>query len=185
MLSLVSDPKEQWIQAIGEYLTIAGTCVPPSGDVRGYSATLLLLCAIDAIGNGLLSPVHRKWCRLDVLADPGGPFGLPLNKDQIDNLTHWYRNLLVHTGTMAPGSFLDPARQGAPFDFDANDALRLIRVPVLYEVVKRAWDQCDKTGFTLPPQSMAMPDISVPLPAFDPATVGYAVSGVVFPPGKP
>jgi hypothetical protein len=159
-MALVSDTREQWIAVIDDYLTVA-EMICGGGCRQGYSAVLLLLCAIDAMGNGLLAEKPRKWCRLDVLAE--SPFDVKLTGDQIQNLTEWYRHLLVHTGTMAVGVDLVSERQGAPFDFDAKTALTRIRVPVLYEAVKRAWKQCDKTSFKLRSQSMAMPDLSASL----------------------
>ena len=76
---------------------------------------------------------------------------------------------------MAPGVILDPATNGAPFE-DTAGALMLIRVPVLYDLVKLAWGRCDKTRFKLPVSGKDMPNTSVSPPASDPTD---AVSGVV------
>lgn len=62
-----------------------------------------------------------------------------LNDDKIKGRTHWYRDYRVHTATLPPNVFLKPETQGQPFDFDKNQGLTLIRVPVLYDVVKDAW----------------------------------------------
>ena len=112
---------------------------------KGYSATLLLLCATDAIGHGLLPLDRSKSCRLDVLKCP--PFNLPLNDDQIGNLKEFFRHGLAHVGTMAPDVYLLPNHNpgGHPFVFDQNSMLTSIWVPSLYNAVKDAWDNKRRT----------------------------------------
>lgn len=180
-------PKQQWIQVVEEYLTAARECLglhlevntsrPSRCHMLGYSVTLLLLCATDAIGHGLLPPIckngRRVNTRLDVLMQP--PFDLNPNLDstKVRKLTSWYRNMLAHTGTMSPNVFLEPAVQGEPFGFDNDDAPTLIRVPVLYEVIKAAWERRDKDVFYPPEMS------GLPLPKPPVSSYGFAASGVV------
>ena len=52
MTTLTTNPQEHWETVIEQYLWGARCCVPASDAVRGYPATLLLLCVIDAIGQG-------------------------------------------------------------------------------------------------------------------------------------
>jgi len=159
-----SPQQQQSFAVIEEYLTTAKMCIDtpkPGGGFLGYPATLLLLCVVDSIGNALL-PDNRRSTRLDILLYP--PFSIPtLKVDQIEDLTHWYRNSLAHTATLPANVVLETQADGQPFDFDTNDALTLIRVPVLYDVVRQAWNRQDKTAFTpasahrTPPDPAAQP----------------------------
>jgi hypothetical protein len=146
-------------QVIEEYLISAKACLDKrrKRGLLGYPATLILLCTIDAMGHGLLSPIKNRDTRLDVLQQP--PFNRNLTNAQVDNLTNWYRHLLAHTATMAPNAFLTPDAQGEPFDFDTSGALTVIRVPVLYKVVKAAWEGRNESAFNPPP-----PRANKPLP---------------------
>ena len=95
--------QEQAIGVINEYLTAADICIKnerSGSGVLGYPAALLLLCSVDALGQGVL-PKTQELTRLDVLADP--LFDSVLTVDQARQLKNWYRHLLTHTGTMAVG----------------------------------------------------------------------------------
>ena len=155
---MVNNLKDLSEAVIEEYLISVETCLDKrrKRGLLGYPATLLLLCTIDAMGHGLL-PANGQKTRLDVLTQ--SPFNLKLTPTQVDNLTSWYRHLLAHTATMAPNAFLLPDTQGQPFDFDTSGALTVIRVPVLYKVVKAAWESRNKSAFN-PPQ----PHPNKPLP---------------------
>lgn len=52
------EPKDQWVALIEDYLSLARRCIREKradGAIpHGYSVALLLLCAIDAMGHGLL-----------------------------------------------------------------------------------------------------------------------------------
>lgn len=150
-MPLVRDPKDQWIEIVEDYLTTAKMLTDmkrADGSIpKGYSATLLLLCATDAIGHGLLPLDRSKSCRLDVLKCP--PFNLPLNDDQIGNLKEFFRHGLAHVGTMAPDVYLLPNHNpgGHPFVIDQNSMLTSIWVPSLYNAVKDAWDNRKKNVF--------------------------------------
>jgi hypothetical protein len=160
-VAIANNLKDLSVEIIEEYLTAAKACIDTrktEGGILGYPATLLLLCATDAIGHGLLPPDNQRNTRLDVLQQ--GPFSLGLSDTQITNLAHWYRHLLAHTGTMAPGAFLTPETQGKPFEFDMNGALTMIRVPVLYDAVKAAWDGRNKSAFNPPSLRKLPPDPS-------------------------
>jgi len=147
-MTIENNPKDQWVKIVEDYLRVAKLCIDAkSADgfiPNGYSATLLLLCATDAIGHGLLPVDHGRSSRLDVLL--GRPFDLKLNLSQIENLRKFFRNGLAHVGVLAPDVHLAP-EEGKPFDFDPNDMLILIRVPALYEVVKTGWQRRDKSIF--------------------------------------
>ena len=63
-MPLVRDPKDQWIEIVEDYLTTAKMLTDmkrADGSIpKGYSATLLLLCATDAIGHGLLPLIEAN-----------------------------------------------------------------------------------------------------------------------------
>ncbi len=170
------EAKDQWILAIEEYLsTVSDYCLDKSrhgGRIKGYSAALLLLCAADAMGHGLLTP-NGQFTRLDVLLDlPFDKTVLQLDPPKIKSLTKLYRHKLVHTGMMMPNAFLRD-EQGAPFEFDENGVtpslvehnkrllngptLRSIRVPALYDAVEAAWRARDPSIFYPPTESAPPP----------------------------
>lgn len=149
-MAIADNLKDLSVEVLCEYLAAAKMCTDtrkPSGGILGYPAAVLLLCAIDAIGHGLL-PGNGKFTRLDVLKGP--PFNLDISDAQIDNLANWYRHSLVHAATIAPGAFLTPDTEGEPFDFDGNGAPIVVRVPVLYEIVRAAWEKLDASTFDPP-----------------------------------
>src|SRR5271167_4356741 len=117
-MTIAATQKEQWVQIVEDYLGLAQRCVDqrnPDGSIpHGYSATLLLLCATDAIGHGLLGPREDDACRLDVLMSL--PFSLALNADQIRNLKEFFRNGLAHAGVMARQVYLSSDTTGLPFE---------------------------------------------------------------------
>ncbi len=147
----VKSRREQAIGVIDEYLRAAKICIDtmkPDGSMLGYPATLLLLCATDAIGNGVKSGTNGD-TRLDVLAT--SLFNNVLHTYQVKHFTEWYRNLLAHTATLAVGVHLEPDAQGQVFEFHKPDAPVLIRVAKLYEVVSDAWKQVKDTAIFNPP----------------------------------
>jgi hypothetical protein len=78
---------------------------------------------------------------------------------------------------MVPGVYLDRSTEGAPFDFDTSGALTLIRIPVLYNVVKSAWERLDKSAFQPPSRhGNAVPDLSAQKPGFG-SSLSPAASG--------
>ncbi len=167
-----SAQQQQSFAVIKDYLAAAKMCIDtpkPCGGFLGYPAALLLLCIVDAIGNALL-PDNGRSTRLDILLHP--PFSIPtLKVDQIEDLTHWYRNSLAHTATLPANVVLETQVDGQPFDFDTNGALTLIRVPVLYGVGRQAWNRQDKTPFT--PDSVRRPP---PDPAAQPPGRPFSLS---------
>jgi len=156
-MAVVTDRKEQCQEVIEEYLAGAKLCIEATksdGGILGYAAALLLLCATDAIGHASLSDNGQN-TRLDILTVP--PFSLGIGPAHIHNLTKWYRNLLAHTGTMQAGTNLSPETHGPAFDFDAKDALIVLRVPAFYSTVRTAWDAIDKTTLAPPPPRNGVP----------------------------
>ena len=53
-MAIESDARTQSIKVIDDYLAVAKMLCDDPKLPWGYSAALLLLCAIDAMGNGLL-----------------------------------------------------------------------------------------------------------------------------------
>jgi hypothetical protein len=165
--------REQAIGVIDEYLMAADICikkVKPDGGVLGYPAALLLLCAVDAIGHGVLPP-NDDFTRLDVLATEN--FGSVLTKDQAKQVKEWYRHLLAHTGTMAVGVHLEPGSDGEPFEFDNTGAPILIRVSKLYEITNSSWQRVVKATFAPPPNAAKK---KWPDPTAQPSSFGSARS---------
>jgi len=168
--------REQAITAIGEYLRASEICIDTvkSGGGLGYAATLLLLCAADAIGHGVL-PDNGDFTRLDVLADP--LFDQVLSPDQARQVKNWYRHLLAHTATMAIGVHLEPGAQGMPFEFDSMGAPVLIRVGKLHEIVSTAWGRVEKAKFNPPGARGKQPDLTA-RPLDWGTSLSHAASGV-------
>lgn len=134
--------KDLSIAVIDEYLTAAKLCVQTRkyDGILGYPATLLLLCVTDAIGHSASLRVKGGDMRFDVLNDP--IFGSNnLTDKQIKKLKSLYRNGLAHNGLIAPGVYLTADSNGGPFEFDHDGVPTLIRVPVFYDLVKRAWER--------------------------------------------
>jgi hypothetical protein len=136
-MAIAPTQKDQFIEAITEYLRTAEICLhtrKPDGGLLGYSATLLLLCVTDAIGHRLTTEGGHT--RLKVLNCPD--FGLALTEPQIKDLTQRYRNPLAHNGLIDPHVALSADTVGEPFEFEAGK-LKTIRVPVFYDLVLRVW----------------------------------------------
>jgi hypothetical protein len=123
-------------EVIEDYLEVALLAIDtkkPGGGIHGYSAALLLLCAVDAIGRGLGAAGGGK-ARLEVLNRT--EFGQSLSVPEIDLLRDLYRNPLTHQARLGSDrAFMSPDADGAAFEFRAGK-LALIRVPVLYRVVR-------------------------------------------------
>ncbi len=174
--------REQAIGVIDEYLRAADICIKttkPGDGILGYPAVLLLLCATDAIGHGVLAD-NGEFTRLDVLAEP--LFGPALTADQARNVKNWYRNLLTHTGTMALGVHLEPDALGLPFEFDTTGAPILIRVGKLHAIVSNAWGHVNKATFNPPSTNKKRPDPAALPPGWI-SSLSPAASGVVSLPG--
>ncbi|SPE17480.1 hypothetical protein SBA5_100078 [Candidatus Sulfotelmatomonas gaucii] len=129
------------VEAIEEYLAITKYCVETrknGGGIYGYPATLLLFCVIDAIGNGKRAGKEP----FRILKE--APFNCRLNDAQIKTLETWYRNPLAHEGMIAPGVCLSPEESGDAFAVVGDEPVQ-IRVKTLYNLVRAAWDQIDKS----------------------------------------
>jgi hypothetical protein len=125
---------------IEEYLDIANLCITmkkQDAGIYGYPATLLLFCAINALGSSLIAGNEP----FRILNE--APFNCGLDNRQVKQLEQWYRNLLAHNGMIAPGSCLSPEDGGAPFIFSSDEPV-LIRVKSLYNLVRGAWEKLDK-----------------------------------------
>jgi hypothetical protein len=141
-MAITDNLRDHSIEAIEEYLAIANVCVEgrkPDGGIWGYPAALLLLCATDAIGNGLPSSRRGGYSRLKVLNHPH--FGLRLRDGQIKQLREWYRNPLAHNAQLYGDVDMTDEPHGDPFDFKPDGSLTRIRVPVFNALVKRGWDK--------------------------------------------
>lgn len=134
------------------------------GGMMGYAATLLLFSITDAIGHHL--NVGTGHIRLEVLGLP--QFGLDIDGQQICELKKylkmWFRNSLTHGASIVPGVLLTPDEDGGPFEFEGGKPV-MIRVPQFYKMVRRVWDDLDKTSFdsirdTLTAKSYTEPPLS-------------------------
>ena len=133
---------------------------PDKGNL-GYPAALLLFCIVDAIGHHFQVKVQGSHIRLDVLNHPS--FGLGLSRTQIGQLKKWFRNPLIHSGTIAPGVILSSDVTGAPFDFTTTPVT--VRIPRFLEVVAAAWAKINPTTFDPLAIPMGDPKYQSPKPS--------------------
>jgi hypothetical protein len=146
-------------EVIEEYLDIAKLCIATKkqdGGIYGYPATLLLFCVIEALGRSLTAGKEP----FRVLN--GTPFNCRLNNTQVKQLKQWYRNPLAHNGMIAPGVCLSPEERGDAFRFAADEPV-LIRVKSLYDLVRAAWEQVDRTTLHNIERLCTNPEIRNPL----------------------
>jgi hypothetical protein len=133
------------VESVSECLDAAKLLIDhrkEDGGMMGYAATLLLFSVTDAIGHHLNAGSGHT--RLDVLNSP--EFGLHLSPQQIYEMKKWYRNCMVHNASIVPGVFLMPEVEGDPFDFENGKPVK-IRVPQFYKLVRKVWDDLDRTSF--------------------------------------
>ena len=116
---------------IGQVMTTARYAIDKQ---QGYSATLLLLSAVDAI-SAWKSGKEQKGACLDILQ--GAPF--LLNTAQVANVRLFFRHKLAHAGAMQEGVLLTPDSQGAAFGFNSQGELVEIRVGAFWRDVECIW----------------------------------------------
>ncbi|MBS1828815.1 MAG: hypothetical protein JST93_26165 [Acidobacteria bacterium] len=147
-MAIHSDAAGVAIEAIEEYLRASDLCLKfrkEDGGCLGYPATLLLFCAVDAIGGYLSLDKRNKIPKGEPFLVFKHPcFGLDLQTKQIKRLEHWYRNGLAHNAVLPPGTCLS-AEDGDAFEFALNGDPVKIRVVPLHRLVCGAWKQVDKT----------------------------------------
>lgn len=167
-MAIHDEPAKLSVEVIEEYLSTVTMCLnhrKADGGCFGYSATLLLFCAVDALGGYLALDKSNgipKGEPFQVLNHP--LFGLTLTTDQIKRLEWWYRNGLAHNASLPPGTCLT-GEEGQPFDFAVNGDPINIRVFSFHRLVKGAWDQFDKK--LIPAQ--ALHEKKLPTMGFDPS----------------
>jgi hypothetical protein len=176
-VALFDNERDLSVEAIDDMLIAAKLCKDfrkDDGGILGYPATLLLLCAADAICHSLTTKGGDT--RLWALKDP--LFNLKLTNRQAEqlgkHLTEWCRNLLAHNALVMPGVTLKDEAEGEAFDFNVADQPIRLRVPVLYEVINAAWQKHRNNYAPDLDRNKRRPDPPAPLEA---AT--GAVSGVV------
>jgi hypothetical protein len=167
-MTIADNLKEHSAEVIEEYLTAAEWCInekKANGGILGYPAMLLLFCATDAIGHGILPSRPGDDPRLEILIHPN--FGLKLNDpdSQLKLLKKVYRNSLTHNGQLWRDAYMTPDIEGEPFDFSPDGTQTLIRVPVFCKVVKCGWNKSkadynpkDRHQRPLPPLPAQTPD---------------------------
>lgn len=167
------------VEAIDECLDIAKYCVnatKANGGIYGFPAMLLLFCVVDAL---TVNSGGRK-NMLDKITEV-----IQLNADQLENVRHWYRNLLVHQGVIALGTMLRPDEEdGKPIELNSDGEPTCIRVKPFYDAVRKLWESFDKS--TLKPR--VHPKNSPKTPVVIPSTVAPAslvVTGAIIPPKSP
>ena len=128
------------IEAIDEYLAIAGYCVAARkirGGVYGYPAVLLLCCVVDALSNYAGHPENSLGELQSILS---------LTPKQAKDLKNWYRNLLAHQAIIMPGTQLWPNADGSAIEFGPQGEPTVIRVGAFYRAVREWWDHFDKAS---------------------------------------
>jgi hypothetical protein len=174
------DYKSMFEQAVDEYLETAEWCL---GERRrnkscfGYSATLLIFCAVEAMGRAL---IHNEVAKLGAVRKNDfrmlahEKLGVGLSSVQITNLAKWYRNNLAHTGVLIEGIGLSPEPAAYPFEFCPDNEPRKIYVRPFFEIVQRAWKEIDHEVFDpAPTQRLEVQD---PLTKTDVLPSGGALS---------
>ncbi len=144
------------------------------GGMMGYAATLLLFSVTDAIGHHL--NVGSGHTRLEVLRSK--EFGISLTGQQVYELKQWFRNGLIRGASIVPGVFLAADEDGVPFSFECGKPVA-IRVPQFYKMVRRVWNDLDKTNFNPLRHTCARPPVAFPLVV---TQTDLAASGVTVPP---
>ena len=142
-MAIHDNPASLTVEAIDEYLTIAGLCIDRKkndGGIYGYPATLLLFCIVNAIGKSQRSGNEPFL----VLND--APFNCSLSKHQVKQLEERFRNLLTHNAMVMPGTFLNAEDGDDPFIFGRNGEPVGIRLKALYKLVLDAWSKLDKSA---------------------------------------
>jgi hypothetical protein len=155
-------------EALDEYFTLAEIGlkhVKTDGGCLGYPSMLLVFCAIDALSNHLGYPEHSFLALNDPI------IGLNLTEPQRTRLKRWYRHLLAHNGMIAPGTVLTREESGRPIEFSASGEPTKIRVKVLFQIVKRAWDSFDRAK--LRPRSVSLPTQQID---FSQASIAFPVA---------
>jgi hypothetical protein len=126
------------IEMIDEYLAAASKLMPTrkdDGGIHDYAAALLMMAVFDSLG----SAQSQRQGGFDSTILKAEPFCL--SEADCSNLKAWYRNGLVHTGTLAPNVYIRPETDGDPFLFDDNRNLNGIRVQVLLSKIKDIWEK--------------------------------------------
>jgi len=125
-------------EAIEEYLAIANYCVTArknNGGVYGYPAVLLLFSVVDALSNYAGYPSNSFLALKDIFP--------ALTDEQVKSLKSWYRHLLTHEAIIMPGTKLTVDNPGVAIELNPQDEPTHIRVKLLYEAVKTAWEKLD------------------------------------------
>lgn len=154
-MSTHDNPMSLFTEVIEEYLSAAKICLTTQktdSGVHGYPATLLLFCAVEAIGNNLCTNQKTQ-----IGITKHEPFRVlkherfnlsPRPTDiQIKHLEEWFRNQLAHRGLLMDGVALSPEESAPPFTFNDEDEPNTICVPSFYKAVNDAWKRIDKSLF--------------------------------------
>jgi hypothetical protein len=140
------------IEGIDEFLVASKMSLDhkkADGGCLGYPATLLLLCAVNALGTYLIGDsivIDGKPQKIT----RGEPFrvlnhavvGLALTGKEIKLIEDSYRNRLAHNAIIETGSFLLPSDDEPSFIFESG--LVGIRVFSFYRLVLQAWQRFPK-----------------------------------------
>lgn len=182
------------IEMIDEYLAAACLLLrrrKDDGGIHGYAAALLLMAVVDSLGHA--QSRRSKGVDLSVLEQP--EFGLGVDgkqrKKNLKRVKQWYRNGLVHTGTMAPNVYLLPEAGGEPFVFDAEGKLKGIRMRVIFRMIEHIWKERRPTYKPVGMEPGAETDLPQPSSPFQeasgsvmsPAPSGFATSQTTPPSG--
>jgi hypothetical protein len=96
----------QSIAIINEYLEAAGILIGKrkvDGGVYGYTALLIILCAVDAMGQPV-SP-EKTNTKIGFILNKFGVEGL--SEENIKQVEHWYRNGLSHVGALPENIYIE------------------------------------------------------------------------------
>jgi hypothetical protein len=128
---------------IEEYILAAEQCLAfrkkNDNGALGYPSVLLMFCIVEGIA----------YCRNSETKEPfhivlEEPFSLRLDKPQIKKIEKWFRNPLAHNAIMAPGALLTGDEFGDVFEFSDTGQVIKLRVVLLLELIKDAWEKFDR-----------------------------------------
>ena len=170
-MAIHGNKRDLTIESVSECLDAADLLIKHrkvDNGMMGYAAVLLLFSVIDAIGHHLdVGTGHTRLVALNSFQlEPR------LEPQQICDITKWYRNSLVHNASIVPGVVLSPDDTGEVFEFVIAKPV-MIRVPQLYELVRKAWTELDKADF-----NPLRHTITVPPPPLTAGPYALTVSGV-------
>ena len=140
-MAIEKDYSSQGRKIIEEYLEASGNLLTErksDGGVYGYTALLIMLCIIDAIGQSTES-IHGT--NFSILTEEQFNLGDAVVKQ----ITHWYRNGLSHVGAMPENIFIDLGEEHEdPFEITGSK-IKSVKLKSLHKKIASSWEARKET----------------------------------------